>query len=55
MIHTSESDRHEFDLSQKRCECERLDANWDRSKQVSEGPFTLRSRSKMDRSQNDPT
>ena len=35
-IHTSELDRFEIVLSQKRSECEsvRLNANWDRSKRV---------------------
>ena len=31
-IHTSELDRSEIDLSPKRSECERSNANWDRSK-----------------------
>ena len=31
-FHTSELDRHEIDLSPKRSECERSNANWDRSK-----------------------
>ena len=31
-IHTRELDRSEIDLSQKRSECERSNANWDRSK-----------------------
>ena len=31
-IHTSELDRSEMDLSPKRSECERSNANWDRSK-----------------------
>ena len=31
-IHTSELDRSEIDLSPKLSECERSNANWDRSK-----------------------
>ena len=31
-IHTSELDRSEVDLSPKRSECDRSNANWDRSK-----------------------
>ena len=30
-IHTSELDRSEIDLSPKRSECERSNANWDQS------------------------
>ena len=33
-VHTSELDRSEIDLSPKRSECERSNANWDRSKWV---------------------
>ena len=34
IIHTSELNWSEIDLSQKRSECERSNANWDRSKRV---------------------
>ena len=57
-IHTSELDRSEIDLSPKRSECERSNANWDRSKiDLDECEHFLKAiwdRSE-DRSQIDPT
>ena len=40
-IHTSELDRSEIDLSPKRSECERSNANWDWSKDRSKRAWTL--------------
>ena len=53
-IHTRELDRSEIDLSPKRSECERSNANWDRSKtDLNEcEPFL---KANWDRSQIDPT
>ena len=53
-IHTSELDRSEIDLSPKRSEYERSNANWDRSKiDLNECEHFLKAN--WDRSQIDPT
>ena len=53
-IHTSELDRFEIDLSPKRSECERSNANWDRSKiDLNECEHFLKAN--WGRSQIDPT
>ena len=53
-IHTSELDRSEIDLSPKRSECERSNANWDRSNiDLNECEHFLKAN--WDRSQIDPT
>ena len=53
-IHTSELDRSEIDLNLKRSECERSNANWDRSRiDLNECEHFLKAN--WDRSQIDPT
>ena len=53
-IHNSELDRSEIDLSPKRSECERSNANWDRSKiDLNECEHFLKAN--WNRSQIDPT
>ena len=53
-IHTSELARSQIDLSPKRSECERSNANWDRSKiYLNECEHFLKAN--WDRSQIDPT
>ena len=53
-IHTSELDRSEIDLSPKRSECERSNANWVRSKiDLNECEHFLKAN--WDRPQIDPT
>ena len=53
-IHISELDRSEIDLSPKRSECERSNANWDRYKiDLNECEHFLKAN--WDRSQIDPT